>query len=64
MEIEKFMEERLINQSIGFFGPLKKYKLRTFSPLTKKVKIKASGKDVQFSSQSAIFGKSFHSVIL
>ena len=57
MEVKTFMDERSVNQSIGFFDPWKKYKLSTFSSLIKKVKIKASRKDVQVSSQSAIFGK-------
>ena len=51
------MEERLVNQTAGFFDPLKKLKLGTFSSLRKKVKVKTNGKEVQFTSQSAIFGK-------
>ena len=57
MEVKTFMDERSVNQSVGFFSPWKKYKLSTFSSLIKKVKIKASRKDIQVSSQSVIFGK-------
>ena len=57
-ELLKFQDERLKNQTINFYEPLKKMKLGTFSTLLKKsVKVKTSGKVVQFSTQSNIFGK-------
>ena len=57
-ELLKFQDERLKNQTINFYEPLKKMKLGTFSTLLKKsVKVKMSGKVVHFSTQSNIFGK-------
>ena len=50
------IDERLVNQSVDFFNPLKQLKLQFTTILKKIVKIK-SGKVVQFSSQSDIFGK-------
>ena len=54
-ELLKFQDERLKKQTINYYEPLKKMKLGTFSTLFKKsVKVKAN---VQFSTQSDIFGK-------
>lgn len=57
-EMQSFIEDRLVNQETGFFDPLKKLKLGTFTKMLKKtVKVKTNGKEVQFSAQSDIFGK-------
>ena len=54
----KFQDERLKIQAINIYDPLNKMKLGTFSNLLKKsVKVKTSGKVVQFSTHSNIFGK-------
>ena len=56
--MQSFIEDRLVNQETGFFDPLKKLKLGTFTKMLKKtVKVKTNGKEVQFSAQSDIFGK-------
>ena len=56
-EVPKFTNKRLVNQSVHFFNPLKRLKLGSFTTILKKpVKMK-SGKVVQFSFQSDIFGK-------
>ena len=56
-EVLKFINERLVNQSVHFFNPLKRLKLASFTTILKKpVKMK-SGEVVQFSFQSDIFGK-------
>ena len=52
-----FVKERLVDQKTGFFEPLSRFNLGTFTKLkTSSVKTK-SGQVVQFSEQSAIFGK-------
>ena len=51
-----FIDEWLVNQSVDFCNPLKRLKLAFTKILKKHVKIK-SGKVVQFSCQSDIFGK-------
>ena len=50
------IDERLVNQSVDFYNPLKRLKLAFTKILKKHVKIK-SGKVVQFSCQCDIFGK-------
>ena len=56
-EMEKFVDERLVNQSVGFYEPLKRLKLGTFTKLKKKSMKTKEGKVIQFSAQSVIFGK-------
>ena len=46
-----------MNQSVGFYEPLKRLKLRSFTKLKKKSVKTKEGKIIQFSAQSAIFGK-------
>ena len=55
--MNKFIHERLVNQTTQYFEPLKKLKLGTFSAMKKVVKVQTNGKVVQFSAQSNIFGK-------
>ena len=43
--------------SKSMHDPLKKLRLGTFTNINKKVKVKVKGREVQFSSQSDIFGK-------
>ena len=50
-----FIDLRLVNMSKSIQDPLKKLRLGTFTNMNKKVKVK--GREVQFSSQSDIFGK-------
>ena len=56
-EVLKFIDERLVNQSIDFFHPLKRLKLGSFTTVLKKTVKMKSGMVVQFSVQSDIFGK-------
>ena len=58
MALRKFQQERLTDQKVDFFDPIKKLKLGTFAKLIKKtVKVMKSGQVAQFSAQSNIFGK-------
>ena len=56
-EMEKFVDESLVNQIVGFYEPLKRLKLGTLTKLKKKSVKTKEGKIIQFSAQSAIFGK-------
>lgn len=57
--LQKFQQERLKDQEVDFFDPIKKLKLGTFSKLIKKtVRVKKSGEVAQFSAQRNILGKS------
>ena len=52
-----FIDLCLVNMSKSMHDPLKKLRLGTFTNINKKVKVKVKGREVQFSSQSDIFGK-------
>ena len=52
-----FIDLRLVNMRKSIQDPLKKLRLGTFTNMNKKVKVKVKGREVQFSSQSDIFGK-------
>ena len=56
-KMEKFINERLVEQKVGFYEPLKRLKLGTFTKIMKRPVKTKSGKIVQFSAQSQIFGK-------
>ena len=55
--MEHFINVRLVSLEKSIYDPIKKLKLGTFSNMTKRVTVKLSGRDVQFSVQSEIFGK-------
>ena len=55
--MDTFIDLRLVNTSKSIYDPLEKLRLGTFTNMNKKVKVKVKGKEVQFSSQSEIFGK-------
>ena len=55
--MDTFIDLRLVNMSKSIYEPLKKLRLGTFTNINKKVKVKVKGREVQFSSQSEIFGK-------
>ena len=55
--MDSFIDLRLVNMSKSIYDPLKKLRLGTFANMNKKVKVKVKGREVQFSSQSEIFGK-------
>ena len=55
--MDTFIDLFLVNMSKSIYNPLKKLRLGTFTNMNKKVKVKVKGRDVQFSSQSEIFGK-------
>ena len=58
VELLKFQQKRLESDKVDFFATLNKQNLGTFTKLLKKkVKVRSSGKIVQFSAQSNIFGK-------
>ena len=53
----KFQQERLENDEVDFFATLKRLNVGTFTKMLKKTVKMSSGKEVQFSAQSNIFGK-------
>ena len=55
--MDTFIDLRLVNMSKSIYNPLKKLQLGTLTNMNKKVKLKVKGREVQFSSQSEIFGK-------
>ena len=55
--LNTFIEERLVKKTTGFYEPIKKLKLSTFSKLKKSVKIKIQDKIVQFTAEKNIFGR-------
>ena len=55
--MDSFIDLHLVNMSKSIYDPLKKLRLGTFANMNKKVKVKVKGREVQFSSQSEIFGK-------
>ena len=55
--MDTFIDLRLVNMSKSIYDPLKKLRLGNFTNRNKKVKVKVKGREVQFSSQSEIFGK-------
>ena len=56
-ELKKFIEERLVNQTVDFYELIRLLRLRTFASMKKAVELKTKSKVVQFSAQSDIFGK-------
>ena len=54
--MDTFIDLRFVNMSKSIYNPLKKLRLGTFTNMNKKVKVKVKGREVQFSSQSEIFG--------
>ena len=54
-QMKNVIEKRLVVQIIGFYEPIKRLSLETFSSITK-VKVKTYNKVKQFSAQSDIFG--------
>lgn len=56
-ELEKFINQRLVEQKVGFYEPLKWLKLSTFAKMMKRPIKTKDGKILQFSAQSQIFGK-------
>ena len=55
--MENFINDCLVKLSKSIYEPIKKLKLGTFTTMTKKVNVNIKGREVQFSAQSAIFGK-------
>ena len=55
--MDTFIDLQLVNMSKSIYDPLKKLRLGTFTNMNKKMKVKVKGREVQFSSQSEIFGK-------
>ena len=55
--MDTFINLRLVNMSKSIYDPLKKLQLGTFTNMNEKVKVKVKRREVQFSSQSEIFGK-------
>ena len=55
--MDTFIDLCFVNMSKSIYDPLKKLRLGTFTNMNKKVKVKVKGREVQFSSQSEIFGK-------
>ena len=51
-----FIDLRLVNMSKSIYDPLKELRLGAFTNINKKVKVKVKGREVQFSSQSEMFG--------
>ena len=56
-EMAKCIDERLVKQTVGFYEPIKRLKLGTFTKMMKRSVKTKDGKIVQFSTQSEIFGK-------
>ena len=56
-EMEKFINERLVEQKVGFYEPFKRLKLGTFTKMMKRPVKTKDRKILQFSAQSQIFGK-------
>ena len=54
--MKNFIENRVVDQTIDFYEPIKRLSLGKFSSL-KKFKVKTYNKVIQFSAQSDIFGK-------
>ena len=55
--MRKFIEERLINQTVDFWEQDKRLRLETFASMKKAVKVKTNSKVAQFNAQSDIFSK-------
>ena len=56
VELQKFLEDRIVNQTTGFYDTPKRLHLGPFtSVLNKSVKIKSDGEVLQFIVQSDIF---------
>ena len=56
-KMEKFINERLVEQKVGFYEPLKRLKLGTLTKMMKRPVKTKDGKILQFSAQRQIFGK-------
>ena len=54
--MKNFIKNRLVDETIDFYEPIKRLSLGKFSSL-KKFKVKTYNKVIQFSAQSDIFGK-------
>ena len=55
--LDVFIKDRLVDLSVSIYEPIKKLRLGTFSTMKKTKSVKVKGKEVQFSTQSGIFGK-------
>lgn len=55
-EMEKFINERFVEQKVGFYVPLTWSKSGTFTKMMKRPVKTKNGKILQFSAQSQIFG--------
>ena len=56
-EMEKFINGRLVEQKVGFYEPLKRLKLGTFTKMMKRPVKTKDGKILQLNAQGQIFGK-------
>ena len=55
--MDTFIDLRLMNMRKSIYNLLKKLRLSTFTSMSKKVKVKVKGREVQFPFQSEIIGK-------
>jgi len=55
--LNAYVDDRLTNLTKSMFDPIKKLRMGTFSTMKKKKNVHVKGREVQFSSQSEIFGK-------